>query len=147
MPDTNSVTLYTVGHSNRDFDAFAEILLEYGIEAIADVRSSPGSKRFPQFNRSNLETRLPEMGVRYTWFRDLGGFKRVKGEDGSELTGLEGYRAYMGQEKFRTAVGELVQLAKNCRTAIMCAEKDPAKCHRSLLSGYLGELGHRVVHI
>ena len=147
MPDTNSVTLYTVGHSNRDFDAFAEILRDNGIEAIADVRSSPGSKRFPQFNRSNLKTRLQEMGIRYTWFRDLGGFKRVKGEDGSELSGLEGYRAYMGQEKFRTAAQELVQLAKSLRTAIMCAEKDPGKCHRLLLSEHLEGLGHRVVHI
>jgi uncharacterized protein (DUF488 family) len=147
MPANQTLTLYTVGHSNRDFEAFAEILRENGIEAIADVRSSPGSKRFPQFNRSNLEKQLPEMGVHYAWFRDLGGFKRVKAEDGSELSGLEGYRAYMGREKFRTTVQELVQLAKSNRTAIMCAEKDAAKCHRFLLSEYLEEHGHRVVHI
>jgi len=147
LPDTNSVTLYTVGHSNRDFDAFAEILREYGIEAIADVRSSPGSKRFPRFNRSHLEERLTELEIRYIWFRDLGGFKRAKAEDGSELSGLEGYRAYMGQEKFRAAVAELLELAGSKRTAIMCAEKDPAKCHRLLLSEYLEGLGHGVVHL
>jgi uncharacterized protein (DUF488 family) len=139
--------LYTIGHSNRDFDAFADILGHHGIEAIADVRSSPGSKRFPQFNRSHLEQRLPEMGVRYAWFRDLGGFKRVKGQDGSELRGLEGYRAYMGQPAFRAAAMELLELAGQRRTAIMCAEKDPAKCHRHLLAEYLEELGHEVVHV
>ena len=147
MPDTNSVTLYTVGHSNRDFDAFAEILREYGIEAIADVRSSPGSKRFPRFNRSHLEERLTELEIRYIWFRDLGGFKRAKAEDGSELSGLEGYRAYMGQPAFRSAVEKLLELAGQLRTAIMCAERDPARCHRLLLSEYLEELGHRVVHL
>lgn len=139
--------IYTLGHSNRDFDAFAEILRQHGIEAIADVRSSPGSKRFPWFNRSNLELRLQEMGIRYIWCRDLGGFKRARDKDGAELTGLEGYRAYMGQEKFKTAVEELLKQAETLRTAIMCAEKDPAKCHRSLLSEYLEELGHKVVHV
>jgi len=141
------VLLYTVGHSNRSFEDFVNILLQNGIEAIADVRSSPGSKRFPWFNRSHFRARLPEMGVRYIWFRDLGGFKRSKGEDGSSPGGLEGYRAYMGQEKFRAAVQELLKLAGSLRTAIMCAEKDPAKCHRSLLSEYIRELGHEVVHV
>lgn len=139
--------LYTVGHSNRHFDTFAGMLRQHEIQAIADVRSSPGSKRFPWFNRSHLQARLPEMGVRYAWFRDLGGFKRVREKEGSELTGLEGYRAYMGQEKFRAAVQELLDLAGSLRTAIMCAEKDPAKCHRQLLAEYLESLGHRVVHI
>ena len=87
------------------------------------------------------------MGIRYVWFQDLGGFKRARGEDGSELTGLEGYRAYMGQEKFKTAVEELLKQAEMLRTAIMCSEKDPAKCHRLLLSEYLQELGHKVVHV
>ena len=139
--------IHTVGHSNRELEAFLDLLQEHGIEAIADVRSSPGSKRFPHFNRSNLQARLQERGIRYVWFRDLGGFKRARAEDGSELSGLEGYRAYMGQEKFRTAVAKLLDLTGNYRTAIMCAEKDPAKCHRFLLSEYLEELGHGVVHL
>ena len=139
--------LYTLGHSNRDFDTFADLLRQHGIEAVADVRSSPGSKRFPHFNRSSLQERLPEIGVLYVWFRDLGGFKRVKGEDGAELSGLEGYRAYMGQPAFRSAVEELLELAGQLRTAIMCSEKDPAKCHRLLLSEYLEGLGHGVVHV
>ncbi len=139
--------LYTAGHSNRDFSAFAHLLRQNGIEAVADVRSSPGSKRFPHFNRGNLQTRLPEMGISYSWFRDLGGMKRGRDEDGSVLDGLQGYRAYMRDPRFQKAVQELLRLASSHRTAIMCAEKDPGKCHRLLLSRYLADRGHRVLHI
>ncbi len=127
--------IYTLGHSSRELGELILLLRKYGIELLVDVRSYPKSSRFPHFDRENLETVLSKEGIRYLHMPGLGGFRR------------EGYPNYTGTEEFGRAVSELIKLAKEKRTAIMCAEKDWRNCHRRFIAGELAKRGFEVIHI
>lgn len=73
---TDTLTVWTIGHSNRSLEAFVELLQLHGIEAIADVRRFPGSRRLPQFGSEALRGALGETGIGYAWFEELGGRRR-----------------------------------------------------------------------
>ncbi|MBV9240749.1 MAG: DUF488 domain-containing protein [Acidobacteria bacterium] len=143
-------TVLTIGHSTRDFDEFVGLLRENDIELLADVRSFPGSRKFPQFNKESLEVTLPENGIDYSHLRQLGGRRKVKTDSKNTVwrnDGFRGYADHMETEDFRKGIDELLELAEDKRTAIMCSEAVWWRCHRSMISDYLKSRGITVLHI
>ena len=143
--------IYTVGHSTRTIDAFVGLLTAYGIEALADIRSWPSSKRFPHFGREALEEQLREGGIEYYWLKKLGG-KRKRTRDDSPNTGwrdqmFSNYADYMDTDQFRAGLEALLALAREKTTTVMCAEGLYLHCHRQILADNLESLGVEVVHI
>jgi uncharacterized protein (DUF488 family) len=131
-------TLWTIGHSNRDLADFIALLAAEKIEVIADVRRFPGSRRYPQFGLDALSASLGEAGLDYVHFPDLGG-RRSKRSDSSQNAGwrvaaFAAFADYMLTDEFAGAFEELSTLASQYRTAIMCAEALPWRCHRRLIA-------------
>lgn len=142
--------IYTIGHSSHTMAEFLEMLQSFDIKTLVDIRSLPGSRKFPQFNKENLEVVLPENGVRYVYIKGLGGRRKVRKESRNtrwENLSFRGYADYMETADFREAVTELEVLATQVPTAYMCAEAVWWRCHRSMVSDYLKAAGWRVLHI
>jgi len=135
------MTIYTLGHSSRSLEELLEILSAWKIELLVDVRSLPGSRKFPQFNRESLEAALPEKGVDYHHFKSLGGLrKKLVGpsiNQAWENAAFRNYADYMQTGEFQEGLSALVAAAEVKRTAIMCAEAVPWRCHRQLISDAL----------
>jgi uncharacterized protein (DUF488 family) len=137
--------VFTIGHSTRSFEELVALLREHGIERLADIRRYPGSRRFPHFSREALEKTLP---VQYVHFPELGGRRKPLPDSPNAGWRNEQFRAYadlMATAEFRDAVDTL--LASPMRTAVMCAEAVPWRCHRNLLSDDLVRRGVEVIHI
>ena len=143
-------TIFTVGHSTRSGEEFVEILKAHGIQVLVDVRSFPGSRRYPQFNRPALSESLAQAGIEYRHEPRLGG-RRAPRKDSHNTAWrnaqFRGYADHMETEVFRKGVEDLLELARETRVAVMCAEAVWWRCHRSLLADYLKAAGHTVVHI
>ena len=142
--------ILTVGHSTRTAEELAGLLRQHGVERLVDVRSAPGSRRMPHFARAALEAWLPEAGIAYLHMPELGGLRRPRPNSvngGWRNDGFRGYADYMQQPEFWSALEQLRKLASERRTAIMCAEAVPWRCHRSLISDALTARGVRVLHI
>ena len=137
--------LWTVGHSNRNLDEFVEVLASHAVQAIADVRRFPGSRRYPQFGREVLESALREVGVAYRHFPELGGRRTSQLDDSPNtawrVAAFRAYADYMLTAQFAAPFSELVLLAEERRTAIMCAEVLPWRCHRRLIADRFVVLG------
>lgn len=142
------ITIWTVGHGSRELEDLVLILDQAGIACLADVRAFPISRRHPQFSRERLEARLRQYGIRYLWLgKALGGFRKAApGSPHTALAGraFQGYADYMLTSAFRQGIEALATVAANCPTAVMCAERDPAHCHRSLIADYWVALGPRL---
>jgi uncharacterized protein (DUF488 family) len=142
-------TIYTVGHGARSAEDFVSILKHAGIQTLVDVRAFPSSKRHPQFTRRWLSAALESSGIAYDWQGGaLGGFR--KGGADSPHTALEqpmfrAYAEHMGKQSFAEAARALTRRAE--RVCIMCAESNPAECHRSLIADWLVAHGHKVMHL
>jgi uncharacterized protein (DUF488 family) len=145
------IQLFTIGHSTHPLDEFLDLLARHGIEALADVRRFPGSRKHPHFNRDRLASELPPAGVEYRWLESLGGRRKGSGGPPRNL-GLrnESFRHYadhMATPEFQEAVGGLLGLARRKRAAFMCSEGLFWRCHRRLVSDYLLAQGITVQHI
>jgi uncharacterized protein (DUF488 family) len=143
-------TVFTVGHSTRSGEDFIEILKAHGVQVLVDVRSFPGSRRFPQFNRDALREALMQAGIEYKHEPRLGGRRRPRADSHNTAWRNPSFRAYadhMETEEFRKGVEDLLELARDARVAVMCAEAVWWRCHRSLISDYLKAEGHTVIHI
>ena len=142
--------IWTIGHSTRAIDELIEAMQSFEIQLIADVRSFPGSRRYPQFNKENLRASLSGAGVEYQHFRELGGRRRAK-PDSLNLAwrneAFRGYADFMETVEFREGIARLLDVAGRRCTAIMCAEAVWWRCHRSLISDYLRAQGIEVTHI
>ena len=144
------LVVWTVGHSTRPFDKFVVLLTQSGIEQLADVRHFPASRRVPWTAKASLAAALRDRGIAYEHFEDLGGYRKPIADSenqGWRRPGFRGYADYMASPEFGAALDRLVRFAGSRRTAVMCAEAVPWKCHRSLLSDALLVRGFRVVHI
>ena len=144
------LTVWTVGHSTRTPEEFEQILKAHGIEMLVDVRSFPGSRRYPQFNRDALAESLGRIGIEYKHEPRLGGRRTPRKDSHNTAWRNASFRAYadhMESDDFRKGVEELLELAASERTAVMCAEAVWWRCHRSLISDYLKAAGHTVIHI
>ena len=145
--------IYTIGHSTRELADFSRVLQAHNIGLLEDIRAFPMSRRYPHFNRENLEMWLPEIGSEYVWEKDLGGRRnRQMPADQSPNVALRNpafrnYADYMLSTKFREAIQRLVERAEKANTAIMCAEYVYFRCHRMLVSDYLLSQGNSVYHI
>jgi uncharacterized protein (DUF488 family) len=146
-------TIYTIGHSTHPIDRFLTLLKEHEIEALADIRRFPGSRKHPHFGREALARSLVEAGIEYYWLESLGGRRSTKqGRASNENLGLENaafraYADYMMTEEFREGIARLLEIAERKRTAIMCAESLYWRCHRRLVSDFLTVKAVTVEHI
>lgn len=143
--------IWTIGHSTRNIDVFISLLEENGIKVLVDVRSLPGSKRYPQFNKEALAESLNAHGIRYEHFPELGGRRKPLPDSCNSAwrnASFRGYADYMETEEFRKGIERLLDLAREAGpAAIMCAEAVWWRCHRSLISDYLKARGIDVMHI
>ena len=149
MNDT-PLTVFTIGHSTHTIDELVEMLQAHGVTQLVDIRSVPWSRHNPQFNRDVLAEALPFRGIDYVNDRALGGFRHTTAASpntGLTSTAFRGFADYMQTKEFRTALEGLVRKARRRRTAIMCAEANPFRCHRRLVADALVARGVRVVHI
>src|SRR5438034_8953326 len=143
--------IWTIGHSTRSIDDFISLLEQNGIKLLADVRSLPGSKRYPQFNKEALAESLSAHGIRYEHFPELGGRRKPKAESRNTAWRNASFRAYadyMETDQFQKGIERLLNVtAETGATAIMCAEAVWWRCHRSLIADYLKVRGIEVMHI
>jgi len=144
-------TVYTIGHSTREWEDFVSVLKTHQIGTLLDIRAFPMSRRMPHFNREHMEKALAEAGIEYVWQKELGG-RRGKSLQESPNTGLRNdafrnYADHMLTMEFQTAVAGVIRAAAYKPTAIMCAERVFFHCHRMLVSDYLTPHGHTVLHI
>jgi uncharacterized protein (DUF488 family) len=144
------LTIYTIGHSTRSLEELVALLEKNSVALLADVRTAPGSRRLPHFGKAVLERELPARGIAYVHLPDLGGLRKPRAGSvnaGWRNLSFRGYADYMQTEEFRAALDALVRSAADQRTALMCAEAVPWRCHRSLISDALVVKGFEVLHI
>ncbi|HET9865432.1 MAG TPA: DUF488 domain-containing protein [Steroidobacteraceae bacterium] len=142
--------IWTIGHSSRTFDELLSLLEPCAIQAIADVRRHPGSRRQPWFAREALEKSLPAHGLEYRWIGALGGRRRPRPDSANTAWRNESFRGYadhLETAEFAAGLDELLALAAARRTALMCAEVLWWRCHRALIADVLAVRGIEVVHI
>jgi uncharacterized protein (DUF488 family) len=142
--------VYTVGHSTRPIEEFLALLEENGVRLLVDVRRYPVSRRYPQFTGAALAESLAGAGIGYHHEAALGGHREPR--PGSPNTALRaaafrGYADHMSTPAFRDALARLQEKAAAQRTAFMCAEADPQRCHRQLAADALVARGTPVLHI
>jgi uncharacterized protein (DUF488 family) len=139
--------IYTVGHSNHPIERFLGLLRRHGIELLADVRSTPYSRFNPQFKKDALAASLEESGIEYLFLgEELGA--RSKDRACYDDTGRVSYRKLAETALFRRGIERLLAAAKTHTVAIMCAEKDPLDCHRTILvARALEARGESIAHI
>ena len=148
MPDPK--TIWTIGHSTHTLEELVDMLQSFKIKVLADIRSYPGSKRLPHFNKANLEIALPKAGIEYIHMINLGGRRKLKPDSVNtewEHPAFRGYADYMETGDFQNAIIELEKIAIKERTAYMCSEAVWWRCHRSLVSDYLKVRGWTVLLI
>jgi len=143
-------TIYTIGHSTHSLAEFLDMLQSFDIKTLADIRSLPGSRKFPQFNKENLEISLVEAGIKYLHLADLGGRRKVKKDSKNNRwhkDAFKGYADYMETEAFEKGIEKLEKIALEKATAFMCSEAVWWRCHRSMVADYLKAKGWTVLHI
>ncbi|MCR4428403.1 MAG: DUF488 domain-containing protein [Caldiserica bacterium] len=127
--------IFTLGTSSRSKEEFLRLLGIHGIEAVADVRRFPTS-RFDHFKKELIRELLEKEGISYFYLgEELGGFRKG------------GYEAYTRTEDFQSGLRRLVEIASLKRTAIVCAERFPWRCHRRFIARELALRGWEVIHI
>jgi uncharacterized protein (DUF488 family) len=137
--------IYTIGHSTRTLDELISLLREHDIQRLADIRRYPGSRRYPHFSKESLAKSLP---IAYVHMPELGGRRKPLPDSPNTAWRNEQFRAYadyMATPEFANAIDALLE--SDLRTAIMCAEAVPWRCHRNLVADELTRRGHEVIHI
>jgi uncharacterized protein (DUF488 family) len=143
-------TIWTIGHSTHTLEELVAMLNSFEIKLLADIRSFPGSRKFPQFNKENLEVSLPENGIEYVHLKKLGGRRKVNPASKNiswRHLAFRAYADYMETSDFKEGIEELEKIAQQQRTAYMCSEAVWWRCHRSMVSDYLKSKGWKVMHI
>ncbi len=137
--------IFTIGHSNHELPRFLELLRQHRIEVLADVRSSPYSRFLPWFNRETLEHALKVAGVRYVFLgRELGA-RRTEPE--CYINGKVSYERIAAGASFASGLERLRKGAESFRLALVCAEKDPLDCHRTILVARRASAFAEISHI
>jgi uncharacterized protein (DUF488 family) len=138
--------VFTIGHSNRQWNEFIRLLEDNGVVTIMDVRRYPGSKSFPQFNKENMAKELLSKDIRYAHIEKLGGRRketagasRTHDNSGWQNKSFRSFADYMVTVSFKEGIQELLLHMEKCNgyLAIMCSEAVPWRCHRRLISDYL----------
>ncbi len=143
--------VYSIGHGNRGSAEFMALLAAAGADCLVDVRAYPSSKRHPQFTRLALEPALRAAGIRYLWEGAALGGMRSPAVDSPHTAlrdpVLRGYADHMASEAFEGGIARLGALARRQTTVFMCAEREPAYCHRSFIADALQLHGLRILHV
>ncbi len=138
---TSEVTVVlTIGHSNRTWSDFLELLRAHRVKRVIDVRSIPRSRHNPQFNRATLSKKLRAARIGYVHLRKLGGLRHARRDSpnmGWRNASFRGFADYMQTAEFEAGIHRLIKLARQKPSAIMCAEAVPWRCHRSLVGDAL----------
>lgn len=145
-----SNAIFTIGHSTRPVDKFINLLEIFNIEMVADVRTIPKSRHNPQFNLDDLSDALETQGIGYVHLAGLGGLRQTTIESintGWENPSFRGYADYMQTLEFVTSLEQLIAIANEKVTVVMCAEAVPWRCHRSLIGDALLIRGFNVEDI
>lgn len=143
-------TIFTIGHSTLPIERFIALLKAYAVQQLGDVRTVPRSRYNPQFNAGALADSLAAEEIAYVPMPALGGLRHPRQDSpnaGWRNESFRGYADYMQTKPFQTALDELVRTGRERRTAIMCAEAVPWRCHRSLIADALEVRGVPVVEI
>lgn len=142
--------IFTIGHSTRSREELIGLMREYGITRLVDVRTVPRSRYNPQFNREELSAALPAGGIMYLHMPGLGGLRKTA-PDSINLAWdnacFRGYADYMQTAEFAENLQALIEQAGRGKTAVMCAEAVPWRCHRSLIADALLVRNIAVEHI
>jgi uncharacterized protein (DUF488 family) len=138
--------IFTIGHSNLDISDFINLLLANKIELVVDVRSAPYSKQYPHFNRNPLEVSLTKNSIKYIFLGDSVGGRSNNVNDYSK--GRVMYKKIAQKEDYISSINLIISLSSEHKTALMCSEKDPLECHRTLLvSRTIEKLQVKILHI
>src|SRR6202158_2732500 len=140
-------TILTIGHSNRTWKAFLDLLRAHRVKRVIDVRSIPRSRHNPQFSRATLSKKLRAARIGYVHLRKLGGLRHARRDSpnmGWRNASFRGFADYMQTSDFEAGLHRLLKLAGQKRSAIMCAEAVPWRCHRSLIADSLTVRGIQV---
>lgn len=141
-------TFWTIGHSTRSFDEFAEILEAHGITTVADIRRFPGSRRHPHFSTPEFQSLLATRHIPWVHIPELGGRRRSSAESRNTAWRNPSFRAYadhMASPEFHRGIDRV--LALEGRVSLLCAEAVPWRCHRQLVSDEFLRRGCQVIHI
>jgi uncharacterized protein (DUF488 family) len=129
----------TIGHSNHPIERFLDLLKAGGVKLLVDVRSMPYSRRFPQFGRERLAKSLAEASIDYLWEGEALGGKPGQGG---------GYNELAARPTFKNALNQVIERGRNTTLCLMCAEKEPLDCHRTVLvARRLAEHGMAIEHL
>lgn len=134
------MVIMTIGHSTRPIEEFIRLLKAHGVQRLVDVRTIPRSKHNPQFGRDQLSPALHRARIHYKYMPGLGGLRHARRDStniGWHNSSFRGFADYMQTPEFRNNLDALIQLGKQERIAIMCAEAVPWRCHRSLIADAL----------
>lgn len=142
--------IYTIGHSTKPIEELIECLKSYEIELLVDIRTIPKSRFNPQFNEKALQNALKRSGIHYRHLEKLGGLRHTTKDSpnlGWQNHSFRGFADYMQTPSFQEGIEELEILGKKYKSAIMCAEAVPWRCHRSLVADALTLRKWKVLHI
>jgi uncharacterized protein (DUF488 family) len=142
--------IYTIGHSTRTLEELIELLQTFSIEMLVDVRSYPGSRRYPYFNKENLSIELAAKDILYLHIPYLGGRRKPSPRSKNiawKNEAFRGYADYMETHEFKKGMVELEKIGNRYRTAFLCSEAVWWLCHRSMIADYLKVKGWKVLHI
>ncbi len=145
-----SLHILTIGHSTHPIEDFLDMLTAHGVEQVVDVRTIPKSRRNPQFSQEQLPPALKRRAIRYVHLRALGGLRHPRKDSINTAwrnDSFRGYADYMQSPEFSRALKDLMEIASESPTAIMCAEAVPWRCHRSLVADALSARSVAVEHI
>ena len=140
----------TIGHSTRTWDVFLDLLRAHGVRRVIDVRSIPRSRHNPQFDQETLRKKLRGARIGYVHLPKLGGLRHARRDSpnmGWRNTSFRGFADYMQTSEFDSGLKRLIKLSCQKRSALMCAEAVPWRCHRSLIADALAVRGIRVEDI
>jgi uncharacterized protein (DUF488 family) len=150
MNDSDSLSIFTIGHSTRPLEEFIEILKSHDIGIVVDIRTIPRSRHNPQFNRENLPASLETAKIGYRHLPGLGGLRRPNTDSpdtGWQNASFRGFADYMQTPEFGENLASLIDVAKGNTIVLMCAEAVPWRCHRSLIADALAVKGISVTHL
>jgi len=148
--ESSAFAISTIGHSTHPIEEFIEILKAHQIRQLIDVRIIPRSRHNPQFNRENLPGSLSAAGIGYQHMPGLGGLRRARPDSintGWRNASFRGFADYMQTPEFQSSLQNLIGVAREQPSAIMCAEAVPWRCHRSLIADALVARGISVREI
>lgn len=141
-------TVYTIGYEGTDIERFVQTLLAVGIEALADVRAVPLSRK-KGFSKNALRQRLSEVGIKYLPMQVLGDPK--PGREAAKAGNYEKFRtiytSHIGQPDVAPAVASLASMSEHMKVCLMCFERDPKTCHRMIVGEHMEPYGYSMLHL